>query len=127
MTWRECGLKLERARNVSGNRRCASRGCQERTSLGIPQAISVVSSPSGKTQLNFKMICKRPTTLPHSCAFTMFSPLERLPVHQPARPGIPEFKPENTNTPYPRDSATAPIVPYPHFFNQNRRKTTINS
>ncbi|RZC40251.1 hypothetical protein BDFB_005816 [Asbolus verrucosus] len=50
------------------------------------------------------MICKRPSTLPYSCAFTMFSPLERLPVHQPARPGIPEFKPDNTNTPYhPRD------------------------
>ncbi|KAJ3623340.1 hypothetical protein MTP99_019571 [Tenebrio molitor] len=32
------------------------------------------------------MICKRPTTLPYSCALTMFSPLERLPVHQPPDP-----------------------------------------
>lgn len=36
------------------------RGCQERDSSGNPRAISVVSSPSAKTQLNFKMICKAP-------------------------------------------------------------------
>lgn len=58
-------------RGVSGNRRQRRRqaGVPEGARAGTrtepyshrnPQAISVTSSPSGKTQLNFKMICKHP-------------------------------------------------------------------
>lgn len=40
------------------------RGCQEWASSGNLRAISVASSPSAKTQLNFKMICKAPVACP---------------------------------------------------------------
>lgn len=71
---------------VSGNRRQAGEpeGARERTrtemySHKIPQAISVTSSPSAKTQLNFKMICKHPFALLFAILATSHASIVPIP------------------------------------------------